>query len=353
MLPGEQTIAVDATMTNFPDIEEDKGVHASMLYNILPSLVTSRVPTLPSIRRSVTSYRTRSLHSKTNSLSDTSSLGTPPPCYTSRPPSGAATPDRGFRDSSVDLSDDASDRPRSSGSSFPLVTTTYEAETGVNWRYASQGITLMSQAYREASSPIQDADETSTTLTRQLYLHGLTYLLRGLPAELSAEEISSLQAALPRDLSYLSISAQSQALMPVSQRTSLSQDGLPEEPTMLHRITATCVFQIFVLVQFLLPYMKIFLAQAYQFERKHQITRRLVNTGVTTVDELGRGGIKLSQMVCRMNDGKVGQAIEEMTILCVKSVTGGVQQGIEDGLSTMKSAPESSRRRVTADKSSQ
>lgn len=165
MLPGEQTIAVDATMTSFSDIEEDKGVHASMLYNILPSLVTSRVPTLPSIRRSVTSYRTRSLHSKTNSLSDTSSLGTPPPCYTSRPPSGAATPDRGFRDSSIDLSDDASDRPRSSGSSFPLVTTTYEAETGVNWRYASQG---------KRTQKIQAGFQSLTHLRYNSYVAGIS-----------------------------------------------------------------------------------------------------------------------------------------------------------------------------------
>lgn len=352
MLPVDQGVALDAPTNTFSDADEDKGVQTSMLYHILPTLVSSRVPTLPSIRRSVTSYRNRSLHTKSSSVSELSQIGTPPPCYTSRPVSGCATPERRFRDSSVDLSDDASDRPQSSGSAFPIVATTYEAETGVNWRYASQGISLMSQAYREASSPIQDADETSTTLTRQLYLHGLTYLLRGLPAELSAEETSSLQAALPRELTYLSIGSQPQALMPMSQHNSLSREGPQEEPTMLHRITATCVFQIFMLAHFLLPYIKIFLAQAYQFERKHQITRRLVNTGVTTVDELGRKGIKLSQMVCRMNDGKVGQAIEEMTILCVKSVTGGVQQGIEEGLNTMRPPPESSRRRVTADKSS-
>ncbi|KAL6712259.1 hypothetical protein ACN47E_000136 [Coniothyrium glycines] len=321
-----------------------------MLYHILPAIVTSRVPALPSLRRSVTSYRTRSLHSKSSSLTEITPLGSPPPCYSSRPVSGSATPDHRFRDSSLEFSDDAAERPRSSGNAFPTVSATYETETGVNWRYASQGVSLMSQAYREASNPVHDDDETSTALTRQLYMHGITYLLRGLPADLAPDEKSSLYAAMPQDLTYPPMASHSQALMPLSQRISAAQETPAPEPTMLHRITATCVFQIFILAQFLLPYIKILLAQAYQLERKHQITRRVVDTGVATMDELGRRSMHLSQMVCRMHGGKVGQAIEEMTILCVKSVTGGVQQGIKDGLSTMRAKPEGSRAMVTAGK---
>lgn len=210
----------------------------------------------------------------------------------------------------------------------------------------------MSQAYREASSPIRDIDETCTSLTRQLYMHGMAYLLQGLPATLTPEETTSLRAVIPQGLIGLPAGPSMHALIPVSHRTSVSQEGPPQEPTILHRITATCVFQIIMLVQFLLPYMKVLLAQAYQFERRHQITRRMIDTGVTTVDELGRRSLKLSQMVCQMNDGKVGQAINEMTLLCVRSVTGGIQQGIEEGLSTTRPVPERSRRRAAEEKSS-
>jgi hypothetical protein len=44
-----------------------------------------------------------------------------------------------------------------------------------------------------------------------------------------------------------------------------------------------------------------------------------------------------------MNDGMVGQAINEMTIWWVRSVTGGVQQGLAEGLQTLRLA-ESQRR---------
>lgn len=121
---------------------------------------------------------------------------------------------------------------------------------------------------------------------------------------------------------------------------------------MLHRLTAVLVFQTFILIQFLLPYIKLFLSHTYQFERKHQITKRLVNSSVTTVDELGRRSLKLSQTICQMNDGKVGQAINEMTIWWVRGVTGGVQQGIEEGWSTMRSTPAQSTGRVTLEKPS-
>lgn len=50
------------------------------------------------------------------------------------------------------------------------------------------------------------------------------------------------------------------------------------------------------------------------------------------MDELGRRTLQLSQTVCRMNNGKVGQAINDMTIWWVQGLTGGIQQGINEGV---------------------
>jgi hypothetical protein len=170
-------------------------------------------------------------------------------------------------------------------------------------------------------------------------MHGMSYLLRGLPADLTPEETLSLQAALPQGLVETEANPDAYALLPVSRRdmNADSRRSLPEDPTILHRVTATLILQTFILIQFLLPYIKLFLSHAYQFERKHQITKRLVNSGVTTIDDLGRKSLRLSQTVCQMNDGKVGQAINEMTIWWVRGVTGGVQQGLEEGLKVVRS----------------
>jgi hypothetical protein len=89
-------------------------------------------------------------------------------------------------------------------------------------------------------------------------------------------------------------------------------------------------------MQFLLPYIKLFLSHTYQFERKHQIAKRLVNTSVATVDDIGRKTLRLSQTVCQMNDGMVGQVINEVAVWWVRGITGGVQEGIAEGLRVVR-----------------
>jgi len=201
----------------------------------------------------------------------------------------------------------------------------------------------MAQATRESSASNSGSDDSSAILIRQLYIHGITYLLRGLPAKLTPEETLSIHAALPQELVEACQNSDASALVPVSQRSISPQRSPPQDPTVLHRLTAALVFQTFIFIQFLLPYIKLFLSHTYQFERKHQITKRLVNTGVATADDIGRRTLRLSQTVCQMNDGKVGQALNEMTIWWVQSVTGGVQQGFMEGMKVVRSA-ESHRR---------
>jgi hypothetical protein len=194
----------------------------------------------------------------------------------------------------------------------------------------------MAQASRESSEPSSNSDETSATLTRQLYIHGITYLLRGLPTKLTPEETLSIQAALPQDVVETASDASAHALLSVSHRSPSPQRAPPQDPTLLHRITAALVLQTFILIQFLLPYIKLLLSHTYQFERKHQITKRLVNTGVATVDDIGRKTLRLSQTVCQMNDGMVGQAVNEAMVWWVRGITGGVQQGLAEGLQVVR-----------------
>lgn len=183
-------------------------------------------------------------------------------------------------------------------------------------------------------------------LTRQLYVHGITYLLRGLPSNLTPEETLSLQAAVPQSIANFQNESCSHALIPFAEETNASQ-GPPREASILHRVTAIIVFETFVLIQFLLPYIKLFLGHAYRFEREHKVTQRLVNNGLMTADAVRRGGLQLSHTICQMNDGKVGQALNEMTLWCVRGLTGGLQQGITDGVTMMsRDRPDSSKGRV-------
>ncbi|KZM24273.1 uncharacterized protein EKO05_0005764 [Ascochyta rabiei] len=310
-----------------------------MIYQVLPAMVSSHLPTIPSIRRSISEIRDRRLHSKANSITEILLPGTPPPGYTSRASSGSATPNRRSPiagEAELDFPDDVSERPGSSNSSAPPLFSAYESRTGIHWKYAGQGVNLMTLAHRESSIPTYGIDETSPVLTRQLYLHSMTYLLRGLPSDLTPEELLSLQAAAPQELIELQANPNHHALMPRPQQSQVQRDVPPQEPSVLQRITATLVLQAFLLMQLLVPYIKILLSHAYQFEREHHLTKRLVNGSISTVDEVGRRSLRLSQTICQMNDGKVGQAINEMTIWWVRGVTGGLQQGFEEGLSRQR-----------------
>lgn len=123
-------------------LEHKQDTSPSMIYSILPAVVQNRIPTLPSIRRSVTALRNRAIHAKGNRIITITELQepeTPPPEY-----SGDGMPNRNWVTSTdaseLDLlPDDISERPGSSGCLPPLFSSP-ESESGVNWRYANQGM---------------------------------------------------------------------------------------------------------------------------------------------------------------------------------------------------------------------
>ena len=60
--------------------------------------------------------------------------------------------------------------------------------------------------------------------------------------------------------------------------------------------------------------------------------QRSANYSIVKADALRRRGIQLSHTICQMNDGKVGQAINDVTIWWIQGLTGGLQQGLSDGV---------------------
>lgn len=162
-------------------------------------------------------------------------------------------------------------------------------------------------------------------------MHGLTYLLRAIPTDLTPEERMSLQAAIPDHLFDPLTGRTPDSLIRLPQTASVARKETPQDASLLHRLTAVIVFQAFIFVQFLLPYIKLLIGHAYRFEREHKITQRILNTSLITVDEIGRRGLKLSHTICQMGDGKVGQAINDLTFWWIRGLTGGIQEGISEG----------------------
>lgn len=140
----EQTSALGASSKEATLVDTElKNIRTSMIYQVLPAMVSNHLPNIPSIRQSISEIRDRRFHSNTNSISEITLPGTPPPGYTSRPSSGSATPNRYplvAGEAVLDFSDDISERPDSLVSSVPPSFSAYETKTGINWKYAGQGM---------------------------------------------------------------------------------------------------------------------------------------------------------------------------------------------------------------------
>ncbi|GAB7349373.1 hypothetical protein MBLNU459_g8499t1 [Dothideomycetes sp. NU459] len=302
--------AIDKRKCRDGGVEDEES--PSLMYMMLPQLVRRSVPRVRSIRRSISGYSTSFGHARTSSI-DGPDAGTrtPPPAY-SEPLAPLTSA----------LSDGEDGLP--SGSD----------ESKIRWKYASQGLSLLTLSAQESSCL-----SSNEPFSRQLYTDSMTYLLRGLPTDLSDEEQLRLRAAMPNQL------AQPQpavgALVLRDNDRELRQSSPEYEPTVLHRVVAVTVLQAFLVFSFLWLYVQTLLRSAYQYERSHHISERIVSQTTSAANALSKGTVA----VCSWNDGQVGKVLEDAALWWVQSVTGGFCQGVEDGLDAMGSKSSNTRRR--------
>jgi hypothetical protein len=283
---------------------------SSMLMNMLPSMVQSRMPRLPSLRRSVSMV----------GLKARRGFGSRP----STPPDDSQAlvlTSEWASQSTMDLVDDSSgddcepSRLRTRQARPVEIT---EQQSGISWKFASQGLSLLSLCFNESSQltsslTSRSSSAASASFARQLYVHAVSYLLRGLPTDLTPEESVAVRSSLPEGV------VGPLRLEVVGGEGGLFSDTRKQQPpSVLHRTIASTVVQVFLLVQFLLPYLKVLLQGAYDFERKNHISEKVLATSVNTVDGLGKFGV---------NSGLLLGVAQ-----CVAWVTEGVSGGIQDGL---------------------
>lgn len=142
------TTALDTA--SFIEVEETTSFRPSMLYSVLPTVVSNHLPTIPSLRKSLNDVRNRGLHSKSAPVDELPQPETPPPGYSSMPPSGFVTPHRlsvALGEADIDFGDDASDRPGSSGSALPQSCSAHESSCGIRWKYANLGMQRRSEMF--------------------------------------------------------------------------------------------------------------------------------------------------------------------------------------------------------------
>ncbi|KAI9780971.1 MAG: hypothetical protein M1839_006410 [Geoglossum umbratile] len=320
----------------------------SLLYSILPSSVKSRLPQLPSLRRSVSasSQKGRSAFLSLNcrrtqanqSGSACTGFGTrtPPPAYSS-----ALAISTALKSGTSDADDleylgnqlvAAGAQPFSTDPECGPICL-FGTGTNIDWKFAAQGRDLLSSAVEESLPVSQGASSADPAFIRQLYIHSLTYLLRGLPHDLSTEERLSLRTALPSGVALpVRLEDDDSRQSPYRDSEGKIRNWGPYQPSLLHRILASLVVQLFIFAHFLLPHIKVLLRKAYIYERNNRISEKVLAKGIDTVDTVGKKGIEFGEAVAKIGDGKLGQAFNELAVWCFEGVAGGIYEGVGEGM---------------------
>ena len=191
-----------------------------------------------------------------------------------------------------------------------------ERRGGIDWNTAATGMMLWNSARVQLAC---GTDVNPMTLRSQ-YIHGLTYLLRALPSDLSELELQEIYNVLPE---HLRDDADGQI-----RRAYFSGSGSRTKPkNILSRSISFAMLQGAVFVSLVLPFFVTLLDRFFKYERQHQITERVLADSVQRVESLGERGLDLKDAVIRFGQGRFGGAVLRGGAWVAEGVLQGVSEG--------------------------
>jgi hypothetical protein len=174
-------------------------------------------------------------------------------------------------------------------------------------------------------APSCGQDDVMPDIVRTQYVHSMALLLRSLPPALTPAEQLNLLASIPQSV----VENDGQALVPTSQLGNLRHEA--PSRSLLWQTTAWLVFNLFVVVQMMAPYVKQTLKYAAQWEHEHQIARRALSTSIALGGGFGR---RVTEAVWRIHDGAAGEVLIKALVYCADGIAGGLQQGLAEASKT-------------------
>ncbi|KKK20820.1 hypothetical protein AOCH_005810 [Aspergillus ochraceoroseus] len=183
-----------------------------------------------------------------------------------------------------------------------VVLANYEMDSGLRWNRVTPALNLLRHAGYEAQQPRCDA-----RLVRVLYLNAVTYLLTALPEDLTSEEAATLRRSLPEKV---------KASLPVSSGSGVASPQSPRTPSYLHRLLASSIVCFCLLLQFLMPFVKMLLVHLYQYERSYRVTERVTAMALSVADHISKGSVTFGSTVVNMYDGQPGVAAAVSAASC-------------------------------------
>ena len=81
-----------------------------------------------------------------------------------------------------------------------------------------------------------------------------------------------------------------------------------------------------------LPYVIVLLRLAARTEREYKVSQNVVNAGIGIANAIGASGVRITSSLCNMGDGRVGHALVDTAAWAVEGLTGGLAEGVGEGL---------------------
>jgi hypothetical protein len=179
---------------------------------------------------------------------------------------------------------------------------------------------------------------TDSRLIRSLYINALVYLLDALPADLTGDEIHSLQSRFPGSIKVAipAVPASTDEQGPAgSKQSRFVRTRCPDQPSYLHRILSGTIVGCFLIMQFLIPYVKLVVRNLYRYERSHRIIERVIAAILRTADSLGKSGANFGSTLMGFGKGRVGAAASSFAAWWIESIASGIYDGIGEGMAML------------------
>jgi hypothetical protein len=302
----------------------------SLLYTTLPQALQSRVPKLRSLRSVASVYTTRKSqpHTRNPSASSASSSysESPPPSYHTRTSISDDEDDDDASDvgSPTSFNTAPSSRPSTSGSATPApphLQTFFppqdqdqsSSNTGIGNKSGYHGLALLNLALRSE----QTSSLPNDPVDRRFYIDGVSYILRGLPKDLTPEETLVLRIATPQTL-----------LPPPENQDQQLTSSSSTPPTLLHTLTSTLTYHLILLSTLLLPYLQSLLTTLLAFDAQHQLSTRFCAQTKILLNNLFSFFLECVLRVWEANNGALRVSCRDFGIWVLTDFCGGLEEGV-------------------------
>lgn len=203
--------------------------------------------------------------------------------------------------------------------------------TGIDWFTTETGLMLCGRAYTQAS---RNQEVVNPDALRDVYVDGLTYLLRALPSDLTPNQLARINTVLP-DMLRSNTNG---------QRNGWAASNSRRNANLLSRGITFVMVQTAIFLSLILPVLMGLLNYCLRYERQHRLVENAFQRSLQGVEALGGRGLDLKDNLLRFSEGRVGGAVFRGLTWVAEGIVQGVSEGAGKSVVVVGSAVASNSR---------